>query len=200
VSGAVDQGPAIQRFTAEDARQPITKTAPLVCGIGYGIAYVVANDVIAARMFDGYSRVAQAISELSGTEAPSRGFLTAMLPAFTLLVLGFGIGVWRAAGPGRALRATGALLIVHAVMFPLWLLFPMTSREELAAGGGGVNDVGHMVLSVMSLSLILGQMATSGVPLLHDRHRPLDAGVRRIRSNDRGGDGGRRRDALDGPG
>jgi len=137
----------------------------LFCGIGYGVTYIVANDVIAARMFDGYSRLDQAISELSGTQALSRPFLTAMLPAFTLLVLGFGVGVWRAAGPSRALRATGTALIAHGLMFPVWLLFPMTSRDQLATSGGGVNDIGHMVLSVLSLTLILTQMGTSAAAL-----------------------------------
>ena len=59
-------------------RSPITTSRPLlqrillICGIGYGVTYVVSNDLIAAAMFDGYSRLDQAISELSGTRAPSQ--------------------------------------------------------------------------------------------------------------------------------
>lgn len=130
--------------------RPFIDKVLLFCGIAYGITYVVANDVIAATMFVGYSRVDQAISELSGTEAPSRTFLNALLPVFTLLVAGFGLGVWRAAA-SPALRVTGASLIAHGLLFPVWLLFPMTSRDQLAVGGGGINDIGHLALSGASL-------------------------------------------------
>lgn len=137
----------------------------LACGIGYGVAYVVANDVVAATIYEGYSRRDQAISELSATGAPSRAFLNGMLPAFTLLVLGFGIGVWRAAGDSRKLRVVGAVLIAQALLFPVWLLFPMSSRTELVEGRGGTNDIGHIVLSVLAVSLILLQMGFSAAAL-----------------------------------
>ena len=97
--------PQAPRSEVSAEPRPTLQKILLSCGIGYGVTYVVASDLIAAAMFNGYSRLDQAISELSGTEAPSRGFLTAMMPAFILLVLGFGIGVWRAAGPaGRCVR------------------------------------------------------------------------------------------------
>jgi hypothetical protein len=156
-----DQSFAQPHTEVTNSARSLLQKVLLSCGIGYGAAYIIANDGIAAVMFDGYSRLDQAISELSGTQAPSRTFLAAMIPAFTLLVIGFGIGVWRAAGPSRALRTTGAALVAHGLIFPLWLLFPMTSRDQLAAGGGGINDIGHMVLSVLSLVLILTQMGTS---------------------------------------
>lgn len=145
--------------------RPLLDKALLFCGIVYSVSYVVANDVIAAMMFPGYSRLDQAISELSGTRAPSRALLETLLPAFTLLVLGFGLGVWRVAGSSRGLRVTGASLIAHGLMFPVWHFFPMTSRDELATTGGGVNDVGHLVLSALSLSLILTQMGASALAL-----------------------------------
>jgi len=137
----------------------------LAGGIGYGVAYVTANDLIAATIFDGYSRIDQAISELSGTGAPSRGFLNAMLPLFTLLVFGFGIGVWRAAGRSRALRVTGGILIAQAIMFPLWLLFPMTSRDEMVQATSHTNDIGHMVLSASAVLFIVTEMAFSAAAL-----------------------------------
>lgn len=85
-----------------------------------------------------------------------------MLPVFTLLVGGFGVGVWRAAEGGRPLRMTGAILIVQALLFPLWLLFPLTSREEIVEGGAmGANDVGHLVLGGVALLFILAEMGFS---------------------------------------
>ncbi len=143
----------------------VINTVLLACGIGYGVGYIIANDVIAASVYDGYSRADQAISELSGTGAPSRAFLTAMMPVFTLLVLGFGIGVWRVAGARRALRLAGGILVAQAIMFPLWLLFPMTSREELAEGAGGANDVGHMVLGMVAVLFIITEIGASATAL-----------------------------------
>src|SRR5262245_39495421 len=137
----------------------------LGCGIAYGVFYVVTNDVIAASMFDSYSRIDQAISELSATEAPSRWFLASMLPIFSLLVMGFGVGVWRSAAGNRELRATGGILVAQGFVFPLWLLAPMTSREELVAGQGSTNDVGHGILSGVAILLIVTEMACAAVAL-----------------------------------
>lgn len=131
----------------------------LACGVAYGIAYVVFNDAIGATIYDGYSRVDQAISELSSTDAPSKALLTAALPLFSVLVIGFGVGVRKAAAGSRALRVTGAALIAQGVVFPLWLLFPMSSREVLVAeGSGAANDVGHLALSAVAVALILTEM------------------------------------------
>ena len=149
--------PGASRFTLQNIL--------LVCGIGYGVAYIVANDLIAAAIFDGYSRIDQAISELSGTDASSRPFLNAMLPLFALLVLGFGIGVWRAAGQSRALRMVGGILIAQAIMFPLWLLFPMTSRDQMVQATSHANDIGHMVLSALAVLFIVVELALSAAAL-----------------------------------
>lgn len=142
------------------------RKALLACGVLYGLAYVVFNDAIAATIYDGYSRLNQAISELSSPDAPSRAFLAAMLPVFSLLVIGFGVGVWKAAKESRALRVTGALLIAQGLVFPLWLLFPMTSRAEMITEGSrAANDVGHLVLTAVSIALILAEMGFSAAAL-----------------------------------
>jgi hypothetical protein len=51
-----------------------------------------------------------------------------------VLVVAFSVGVWLTADHSRALRATGVLLIVQGLLFPVWLFYPMTSREDLAKG------------------------------------------------------------------
>ena len=83
----------------------------LACGVVYGLVYLVTNDVVAAMVYQGYSRMDQAISELSATSAPTRAFLVVMLPVGTALLVAFGIGVWITANGNRALRVTGGLLI-----------------------------------------------------------------------------------------
>lgn len=157
VHPGTERRPGASRFTLQKIL--------LACGIGYGVAYIIANDLIAATIFDGYSRIDQAISELSGTGAPSRAFLNAMLPLFTLLVLGFGLGVRRAAGRSRALRVTGGILIAQGIMFPLWLLFPLTSRDEMAQATWHANDIGHLVLGALAVLFIVVEMAFSAAAL-----------------------------------
>ena len=154
-----------RRAVSKAARAMFATKILLACGIAYGVLYVVANDVIAATIFDGYSRVDQAISELSGTQAPSRPFLTTMLPIFTLMVIGFGIGVWKAAQQSRALRVTGAILVAQGFMFPLWLLFPMTSREQMVEATTPANDVGHLVLGALAILFIIAEMGFSAAAL-----------------------------------
>jgi hypothetical protein len=102
--------------------------------------------------------MSQAISELSATGAPTRAFLTAMVPIWAGLMLAFGIGVWGSAHGRRALRVTGGLLVAFGVTGVLWLAFPMTSREEMVDGTMPVNDIGHIVLSAVTILLIVSQI------------------------------------------
>lgn len=159
MSTTIEQTPSVaRRFILARRHRRLLRKALLACGIGYGVSYVIANDVIAASMWHNYNPIDQAISELSGTNAPSRTFLNAALPVFTLLVIGFGIGIWKTAGNSRALRATGGIFIAGGIMSPLWLLFPMTSRGD----SFGSNDVGHLVLGVLAMLFIVAEMWLSG--------------------------------------
>ena len=49
--------------------------ALLSCGVGYSLLYVIENDAVAARRCDGYSRMSQAVSELSAKGSPAQAFL-----------------------------------------------------------------------------------------------------------------------------
>ncbi|GAA4868906.1 DUF998 domain-containing protein [Actinomycetospora straminea] len=134
----------------------------LACGVAYAVAYVVVNDVVAAGLYEGYDPVSQAVSELSATGSPATSFLTAVFPIWPLLLTAFGVGVRRAAGGRRALRVTGDLLIAHAIVGLLWLAFPMTSRADMAPGAPAtVNDVGHIVMTVVTLVFIVSQIGFS---------------------------------------
>ncbi len=105
----------------------------LGCGIAYPVTYVVANDVIAAARYPGYSRTDQAVSELSAAGAPTRRFLVRMLPVFTGLTVAYGIGVWKAAGRRRALRATSLVLLASGATGIAWLPFPCRHETSLPA-------------------------------------------------------------------
>ena len=119
----------------------------LACGVLYSLLYPIVNDVIAANFYDGYSRMSQAVSELSATGTPTHAFVTGIGPVFSLLLIGFGLGVWWSARGTRALRVAGALLVAHGAMSFLWVFGPMSKREVIAAGGATSADTLHLVLS-----------------------------------------------------
>ncbi len=137
----------------------------LACGVAYSLSYVVANDVIAVARYQGYSRVSQAVSELSATGAPTRTFLMAMLPVWTGLMIAFGVGVWMSADGRRAIRVLGVLLMAQGVTAILWLPFPMTSRADMVKGATTANDTGHLVLTGVTVVLILAQLAFGAAAL-----------------------------------
>lgn len=86
--------------------------------------------------YPGYSYVDQTISELSAQGAPTRIFMMVLsgIP-YTVLMLAFGVGVWRAARGRHAGRIAGALLAAEAVWgFVGGIVFPMATREIIAAG------------------------------------------------------------------
>src|SRR5262245_32706792 len=144
MSATVSRVPQVaRRDTVRSAPRVTLLTVLLACGVVYPVLYVLASDGIAATLYHGYSRMDQAVSELSGTAAPTRWFLTAMLFVYTALMIAFGIGVRKAAGRTRALRVTGNLLVAWAIAGLLWLPFPMSSREDVVKGQPmSVNDIG----------------------------------------------------------
>lgn len=140
-----------------------SRQALLACGILYALLYPIVNDVIAATMYDGYSRVSQAVSELSAVGAPSRAFLTAAGPLFSLLLIAFGVGIWRSAEGRRSIRIAGALVVAHGAMSFLWLFAPMSDRDVIAAGGATSADSMHLVLSAATGLFVAAYVATLAV-------------------------------------
>jgi hypothetical protein len=140
-----------------------SRQALLACGILYALLYPIVNDVIAATMYDGYSRMSQAVSELSAVGAPSRAFLTAAGPLFSLLLIAFGVGIWRSAEGKRSIRIAGALVVAHGAMSFLWLFAPMSDRDVIAAGGGTSADSMHLVLSAATGLFVVAYVATLAV-------------------------------------
>ena len=98
--------------------------------LGFGFAssvlYVV-TDVLGTLRYEGYSNADQTFSELTAQGAPTRPLMVALngIP-YTLLVAAFAVGIWTTAGPKRAARITGAMLLGYAA-------FGM-------AGGGALPD------------------------------------------------------------
>jgi hypothetical protein len=124
-------------------------TVLLVCGILSSLVYVAA-DVLGALRWEGYSSASQAISELSAIDAPSRSVWVPLGMAYDVLLVAFGVGVWRCAGRKRSLRGTAALLIAIAVIGSFWP--PMHLRGIATT----LTDTLHVVFaSIISLLILL---------------------------------------------
>ena len=110
----------------------------LASGILSSLLYVAAN-VVGAVRWRGYSSRSQTVSELSAIEAPSRPVVIPILTAHSVLVISFGLGVWKCARRNRALRVTGGLLMGLGASDLAAPSYPMHQREALARGvAGGV--------------------------------------------------------------
>src|SRR5918994_97515 len=141
---------------------PITVRQVLLgCGILYALLYPIVNDAIAATLYGGYSRIDQAVSELSATGAPTHAMLTAVGPVFSLLLIGFGLGIRRSAHGKRSLRIAGALVVAHGATSFLWILGPMSQREVIAAGGATSADTMHLILSAATGLFVTAYVATT---------------------------------------
>lgn len=131
--------PALSRFT------PGTRL--LLLGLASSVFWVVANEAVAAPLYQGYSRLSQTISELSALDAPSRPVLVPMLALYEAMVLVFGGGVWRAARGKRSLRIAGGLLIAGGALGLASLAFPLTQRLSALKPGAALplSDVVHNI-------------------------------------------------------
>jgi hypothetical protein len=149
---------ALQVGTASRSHWSATDVL-VTCGVVYAVSYALVNDAIAAPLYGGYSWLDQAVSELSAEGAPTRTLLVAMAPVWSALLIAFGIGIWRAATTKRWLRWLGAVIAIHGLWSLAWIWFPMSSRADLATGGAGVNDTGHLVLVTMTGIFVFTELA-----------------------------------------
>jgi hypothetical membrane protein len=135
------------------APSPLRK-ALLACGILSSLLYV-GVDVLAARQWEGYSYTAQAFSELTAIEAPTRPLMVfANAIPYSLLVLAFAAGVWVSAGRKRALRLTAGLLVAYTIAGVMGgIVFPMHSRGTQAAMT--LTDTMHIAFTSAGLVFML---------------------------------------------
>jgi Protein of unknown function (DUF998) len=138
----------------------VTERVLLSCGIVSSLFYA-AMDVIGGTRWQSYSWISEEFSRLSAIGAPSRPVILALSPIYSLLVVAFGLGVWRSAGRRRALRVVGGALVVYAVVSWLW---PQFFPEDLTAPVSALTNTMHIILAgvtVFSWMLILGFGATA---------------------------------------
>jgi Protein of unknown function (DUF998) len=146
MSTTTHRAPQLPRSAPTTHAQQKLRKVLLACGPLSSLLYVGWHE-LAALQWDGYSRVSNAISELSLTGAPSRWLLEPWLfLIYNPLVIAFGIGVWRSAQGKRALRVVGGLLVLSGATYPLWLLF------------GEASLIAHIILAAVGVLAYLGAM------------------------------------------
>jgi CubicO group peptidase (beta-lactamase class C family) len=123
----------------------------LACGMLASLLYLAMN-VFIPMQWDDYSVVSQTISELSAIGAPTRELWAVLGILYTLLMAGFGLGVWMSARGSRPLRIAGAALIGYGVFGLFWP--PMHPR----GGEFTATDVLHIVWTMASLALMVVAM------------------------------------------
>lgn len=130
----------------------------LLCGLLSPAIYVGA-DVLAARLYPGFSYTDQAVSELFAIGAPTSALVVRLFTLSSALLLAFAAGVWWSSGRRRALRLTSVMLACSALdALVLWNFFPMHMR----GGERTMTDVMHLVLAAnpfVLLSLVFGAVA-----------------------------------------
>ena len=134
------------------------KNILLSCGIFSSLFYIAMNIFVPMR-FPGYNVASQTVSELSAIGSPTRSLWVALAAVYTVLLIAFGLGVWKMAGDKRSLRITGGILMIYAVLGLAWP--PMHLREVLAAGGGTMTDTLHIVFTFVAVLLMLLAMAAA---------------------------------------
>ena len=149
----------------------------LTCGIVSSAWYVI-TDVIGTLRYPGYRYTEQQFSELTAAGSPVRPLMVALNEfPYNVLVAAFARGVWTSATPNRAGRITGAMLLGYALSGMLTgVIFPMNTREALAAGEGTLRNAMHIPATmVMSLFILLAM--GFGASLLGKRFRYYSYGT-----------------------
>ena len=114
----------------------------LVFGILSALLYAAMVGFV-PMWWPGYSSASQTISELSAIGAPTRSLWVALGVFYTLLVLGFGWGVWTTAGGNRRLRVAGGLIIAAGAIGPFWPPMHLRGAEP------GLTDTLHIVFAIV---------------------------------------------------
>ena len=126
------------------------KKALLFCGIIAPVLYV-ASDIVASISWEGYSYMAQSVSETRAIGSPTRPLLVPVLLIYALLETAFALGVWGTANQKRSSRITAVLLFGLGVVDLIAPFFPMHLRGTEAT----LTDTMHIIVTIANVILIL---------------------------------------------
>ena len=157
MSTTIERVPEVLKVDAPaESCEPYARRFLLALGIAASVVYVAAN-VFADLVYDGYSTVNQAVSELSAIDAPSRPLMVAFLIVFGILSFAFSAGVVWSAGANRPLRITGWALVVVGSINMVAPLFPMHMRGV----EGTWTDTAHIIVTAANVLPFFVAMAFS---------------------------------------
>ena len=122
----------------------------LACGTVASLLYVTV-DLAASGIWREYSYSAQAISELSAIDAPTRPLWLLFGVVYQSLLFAFAWGAWLAAGQRRTLRVTAGLLFGMVAVGIAWMFFPMHLRGAPTT----LTDAAHAVFAGVQVVLTL---------------------------------------------
>ena len=146
---------------AAETRTEWMQRALLLCGILAPLVNL-GTDWLAGKLLKGYNRAAQSMTELSAAGSPTRSLVVPLTLVAAVLMLAFGIGVWRLYGRALLPRVVAGLVIGNAIAgLVATLLFPPRFGERPTFGSPGVI---LMFLSVVFfvLAMIFGAFAFGG--------------------------------------
>ena len=162
-------GVGVSAVRTNDARREVisrwwrgrTAKQTLIWAAVAAVVVYVIGDALAALLYDGYSYVDQAISELSAFGSPVRPLMVTVIITHNMLLLAFGIGLLRVARPRSALWWIGVLQVADFMLVGIatHTFWAMSSRGM----GTGFNDTMHIILSMVFVILVLAMMALSAV-------------------------------------
>lgn len=130
----------------------------LIGGILAALVWAAANVIVPLR-YPGYDWVTQTVSELSAIDTPTRQLWVAFMVPYTLLLIGFGWGVWLSAGTSRMLQISAICTVAHAMIGFFWP--PMHMRGIEAT----VTDTLHIVWTAITVPLMIAQVAFAAAAL-----------------------------------
>jgi hypothetical protein len=133
----------------------------LSCGILAPLLYL-GTDWLAGRLMKDYSFAAQSMSELSAAGSPTRSLVISLTLVASVLMVAFGVGVWRATGQALLPRVVAGFVIGNAVLGLIaTIFFPTRFDERPSFGDPGVVV---MFLSVVCfvLAMVFGAAAFKG--------------------------------------
>jgi hypothetical protein len=152
MSSTIERPPALvpRESPAEDTRETVRK-ALLAAGALSSLMYIVATDVVAASLWENYSRTGDMVSKLFAVGAPGRTVLVVFAGVYTVLFTAFGFGVRASAHRNRALRVTAALLIAYGLWNIVAGFFPLDLNNDASLPG-------HIAVTIVQLTLMVSAM------------------------------------------
>ncbi len=133
----------------------------LACGILSPAIYIGA-DLLAARLYPGFSYTDQAVSELFAIGAPTAGLVVTLFTVSSALLLPFAAGLWQRGARKRTLRVMAIMVACSAIDgLVLWNAFPMHMRGAAKT----MTDTMHLVFAAnpfVLINLVVGAVAFGG--------------------------------------